>query len=102
MPVVSLQNFFSWAAQVSILALLGAVLPVVFRIDHPRSHLAYCYALLVTCIALPLVQPWQHPLVSASSAQLADPPREVTNENSAAFDRAAARAVVSWNRVVGW
>src|SRR5216117_3224778 len=52
MPVISLQNFFSWAAQVSILALLGAVLPVVFRIDHPRSHLAYCYALLVTCIVI--------------------------------------------------
>ena len=100
MPVISLQNFFSWAAQVSILALLGAVLPVVFRIDHPRSHLAYCYALLVTCIVLPLVQPSQHPLVSAVTAQLAQPPREFTNENSAGFDGAAARAVVS--RVVAW
>src|SRR5437867_2457292 len=102
MPVISLQNFFSWAAQVSILALLGAFLPVVFRIDHPRSHLAYCYALLVACIVLPLAQPWQHPLVSASTAQLSQLPLEFRNENSAAFEGAAARAVVSWNRVVGW
>ena len=61
MPAFSFDNFLSWFVQVSAVASVGALLPKIFRIRHPRSHLVYCYALLVACVGLPLLQPWVDP-----------------------------------------
>jgi TonB family protein len=67
-PSLSFENFLSWFVQVSAVACAGAVLPKVFRIRHPRSHLVYCYALVVACLALPLLQPWVNPNSNGSQA----------------------------------
>src|SRR5882672_2513289 len=96
-PELSLQNFLSWAAQVSAFALVGAVLPSIFRIHHPRSHLAWCYALLLSSIVLPLIQPWHNPVVPSATAsypELAD--------TALIHSTRTDRAVISGNRVVGW
>src|SRR5687767_601787 len=61
---LSLQNFFAWTIQISVIVLTGALLPWIFGIRHPRSHLLYCQFLLLTCIAIPFVQPWEPPAVS--------------------------------------
>jgi len=71
MSSVLLQNFLSWAVQVFIIGSLGTLLPTIFRIRHPRSLLAYCYVVLAMCIVLPIVQPWQHPVIP--SAEVAAP-----------------------------
>ena len=34
--MLSLENVLAWAAQVSVLIGMGAILPAVFRIRHPR------------------------------------------------------------------
>ena len=58
-------NVTSWAVQVVIVAFIAALLPVLLRIRHARSRLAYCHIVLAVCAALPIVQPWQHSLVFA-------------------------------------
>jgi len=67
-PALSLENFLSWFVQVSAVACVGAVLPKIFRIRHPRSHLVYCYALVVACLGLPLLQPWVDPQLNGLQA----------------------------------
>jgi TonB family protein len=98
MPMLSLQNFFSWAAQVSVLALTGALLPAIFRIGHPRSHLVYCYVLLLACIALPLIQPWQHPVASDSIR----PNTALPDVQKAAKNTAGPGVARHWEPIVGW
>ncbi len=98
MPVLSLQNFLSWAAQVSVLALIGGVLPAIFRIRHPRSHLAYCYALLLACIVLPLIQPWQHPFVPSATGSYP----ELPDVAKVTPGKPAVGAALPWRGIVGW
>jgi hypothetical protein len=50
-------NLHSWAMQVSVIASIGAVLPLVLHMRHPQSQLAYCHPLLTACLVLPVVQP---------------------------------------------
>ncbi|HYR87192.1 MAG TPA: M56 family metallopeptidase [Terriglobia bacterium] len=98
MPELSLQNFLSWALQVSVIALTGAVLPAIFRIHHPRSHLAWCYVLLLASIMLPLIQPWHQPAASGATAshpEPADTPHVIHSTSSPG-------AAIQWRPFVGW
>ncbi len=97
-PELSLQNFLSWAAQVSAFALVGAVLPSIFRIHHPRSHLAWCYALLLAALVLPLIQPWHYPVVSSATP----PHPEPADSANVAHSTPAGRAAIPWSLIVGW
>jgi beta-lactamase regulating signal transducer with metallopeptidase domain len=63
-----LENLPSWMAQTLVLAAIGAALPKIFRIQHPRTQLLYGHALLAACLLLPLLQPWRHPAVAARRA----------------------------------
>ena len=97
-PVLSLENFLSWVAQVSVLALAGVILPAIFRIRHPRSQLAYCYGLLLACLVLPLIQPWQHPVVSGANGshpELLDMAQVVQSTRSASN-------ALEWKGMMGW
>ena len=69
---ISLDNLTLWALQAVLVASVGAILPLVLRIRHPRSLLAYYRAVLLLCFALPMIQPWQDSLavVAPSSLQL--------------------------------
>src|SRR5215831_1283677 len=67
-PALSLQNFGAWAAQVAVILSIGMACPKVFRIHHPQSQLVYCYILLIVCITLPFVQPWQSAMPSAGAS----------------------------------
>src|SRR4051812_10184923 len=60
-------NLESWIAQVFVIATLGALLPVLFRIRHPRTQLAYTHLVLAVCVFLPLLQPWTHAIFSPDS-----------------------------------
>src|SRR4029453_395232 len=63
MAALSLQNLMAWATQVCVIATLGALLPLLFRLRHPRSQLIYCHAILILALVLPIIQPWDHPPV---------------------------------------
>jgi hypothetical protein len=59
-------NLISWSVQISLVAALGAALPLLFRIRHPKTQLAFLHFVLAICILLPFVEPWQHPLLVAN------------------------------------
>src|SRR5436190_2971147 len=65
---LSPDNMLSWLVQVSVIATGGALLPALLRIRHPKSQLAYYHAILLLCLAFPLIQPLQHPLVVVTSS----------------------------------
>jgi TonB family protein len=67
-PALTLQNFLSWFMQVLAVACTGTVLPKIFKVRDPRSHLAYCYVLVIACVGLPLMQPWSTPNSSNAEA----------------------------------
>jgi beta-lactamase regulating signal transducer with metallopeptidase domain len=56
-------NLIPWMAQTTLLAAVGAVLPLLFRLRHPRTQIAYAHAVLAACLLLPLLQPWHHRVV---------------------------------------
>src|SRR6187200_2821509 len=53
-----LDNLASWTAQVFIVSSLGALLPLILRLRHPRTQLLYSHLILAACVVLPVVQPW--------------------------------------------
>jgi len=59
-------NLISWWIQVSVIAVFGVALPYLFRIRHSRTQLVFYHLILVVCVLLPLIEPWQHPLLVAS------------------------------------
>ena len=52
-------NFLAYAAQVTIIVVLCAGLPRLLRLRSPAVQYVFWRALLVVCLALPIVQPWQ-------------------------------------------
>jgi len=84
----STHNLISWLIQVSVIASLGVALPLLFRLRHPKTQLAYCHMLLVVCIILPLIEPWRHPLLILAGGTV----------------QTAARiqSGFSWPALVGW
>jgi TonB family protein len=57
----TLANFAAWSVQAGVLALAAAVLSHVLRIDAPAVRYAWWRTVLLICLALPLIQPWQPP-----------------------------------------
>ena len=58
---LSLGNVWAWALQVAALAGAGMLLPWLLRMTSPRARLLHLRALLLVCLALPLLQPWVTP-----------------------------------------
>jgi hypothetical protein len=42
-------NLIAWMAQTTLLAAAGAALPLLFRLRHPRTQLAYGHAVVAAC-----------------------------------------------------
>jgi beta-lactamase regulating signal transducer with metallopeptidase domain len=64
----STSNLLAWMEQAFVLASLGSLLLLAFRIRHPWTKLAYCHGLLVVCLLLPWIQPWRHPQATPAEA----------------------------------
>jgi beta-lactamase regulating signal transducer with metallopeptidase domain len=69
----TLENIVSWVVQVSVIATLAVLLPMVLRIRHPKSQLTYYHVVLMLCFALPFIQPWRSKLILVTRSQVADP-----------------------------
>jgi TonB family protein len=54
-----LSNLLAYCFQVAVLAGMGAVLPFLLKLRHPRLLLAYWRIVLVICLLLPAIQPWR-------------------------------------------
>jgi len=116
---VSLPNLIAWMEQIFVIATLGWLLPVLFRIRHPRTQLAWCHLVLVVCAVLPFAEPWQHPVihrttVSAPEINLAGtgggsnqtapvkPPAPTAVQPAIAPIRGGVALQLSWNQIVLW
>ena len=83
-------NLLPWFVQICSLSLIGTLLPMALRIRHPRTQLAYGYALLLVCLLLPVLQPWRAPS-SITSA----PPSAHTAAASINVDSSASASSTS-------
>jgi beta-lactamase regulating signal transducer with metallopeptidase domain len=67
-----LANLLPWIEQITVVALVAALLPALFQLRHPRTQLAYCHLMLVVCLLLPFLQPWRHPVLMTSGDSTPD------------------------------
>jgi TonB family protein len=71
-----LANILSFGVQVSVIVAAAAVLARALRLDNPRALLAYWRTLLLACLLLPVLQPWNTvvppPLTTASAEIIED------------------------------
>src|SRR3569833_4543777 len=58
---MTLNNLLAWWLLVAIVAGAGALLPLAFRLRQARTRLWYWHAMLIACLAIPLVEPWARP-----------------------------------------
>jgi len=65
---MSLANLFQWSAQIVLVALAGALVMRLMRIDVPILRHAFWRVLLVAGLALPIVQPWSTPTAGQDAA----------------------------------
>ena len=72
---LSLGNVWAWALQVAALAGAGVLLPSLLRMTAPGARLTFFRALLLCCLALPLVQPWVPRPVAPAPASAASAAR---------------------------
>src|SRR5262245_31036936 len=79
-----------------VIGSVGALLPLVFRIRHPRSQLVYCHLLLIVCLVLPVIEPWQHPVIFNSSAQ------SNTAVVAAMNTATPIDETIRWRQIIGW
>jgi len=86
---ISAANLLSWMAQALVVASVGSILPVVFRIRHPRTQLLYSHALLLACLLLPIGEAWHPATPIGAPAAKGQPPE------SAALSESAANGVVT-------
>lgn len=95
-----LNNLLSWSAQVFVIASVGAILPLIFRIRHPKSHLAYCHVLLIASLLLPMIQPWQHPIMLN---EIGDSRLESLAASSVIRNaQGGERSILQWDRLLLW
>jgi TonB family protein len=65
-PPLWFANLLAYCLQVLVLVSAATALPALFRLRAPRVLLAYWQGMLLTCLILPLLQPWKS-LATASS-----------------------------------
>ena len=90
-----LDNLLPWVAQVSVISLLGTVLPLLFGVRHPRAQLTYGYGVLAVCLLLPLLQPWQPPPTLSTTRATLDAAPTVSASTPAGATPAPATSNVS-------
>lgn len=63
-----LHNLAAYALQITLLVMVGGLLPLAFRLRIPGARLAYWQSLLAACLLLPFVQPWTRAAAGSSGA----------------------------------
>ena len=66
MAANAIENFARWNLQIALLAIVAMVLVRLLRIHAPVLRHAFWRAILVTCLALPLLQPWRSTMLTGS------------------------------------
>jgi bla regulator protein blaR1 len=101
MPSFSLPNLVAFVAQVALIVSAGGLFAWGFGLRAPRVVLAYWQALLLACVLLPVVQPWQETFRAADPA-LATTPAVLSETSVASFESATASATPSSRSIAFW
>src|SRR5258708_5014759 len=59
MPILSVSNLLGWSLQVALLVAAAALASRLMPVDSAAVRHAWWRAVLVVCLALPMVQPWR-------------------------------------------
>ncbi len=59
MDAATLSNVLSWSLQVAAITAVAALLPRLLHVDAPAIRHGWWRAVLLSCLVLPFVQPWQ-------------------------------------------
>ena len=62
-----LENLGRWNLQIALLTVVAAVIIQLLRVNAPVVRHAFWRLVLVTCLVLPLVQPWRSPALDAGA-----------------------------------
>ncbi|MBI3697261.1 MAG: TonB family protein [Acidobacteria bacterium] len=62
-----LHNLAAWCLQITLLVLVGALLPLCLRLRAARARLACWQLLLAGCLLLPALQPWEPPALTSTA-----------------------------------
>jgi TonB family protein len=65
--MIAAANLLAYCAQITLLILLCAGLPRLIRLSSPVTQHAFWRLLLVTCLALPVLQPWRTQFASLTA-----------------------------------
>ena len=66
-----LDNLWAFSLQIAGLVALGAIIPLLFRLEAPRIVHTYWRVVLLVCLLTPLLQPWVEPELSVSPVAFA-------------------------------
>src|SRR5215471_13959777 len=94
----SFENLWAWMLQILLFGSVAAVLPLLLRLRHPRTQLAYCHLALLTCLALPWLQNWRHPIIVNDAYGL--PPSRIAA--IAPVVPHPAPTSIPWQRIAVW
>ena len=61
-----LTDLLNYSAQIAVVITAGSLAPVLLRLGRPDAMLVYRQLLLVSCLLLPLLQPWKRPVIASS------------------------------------
>jgi hypothetical protein len=59
-------NLLTWSLQILLLVATAAVAAVLLRVHIPSARLFYWQVVLVACLALPLVRPWEQEMITGT------------------------------------
>jgi beta-lactamase regulating signal transducer with metallopeptidase domain len=108
MTETALWNLGAWSVQVALLTLAAGVLARIIPIDSPTARYAWWRAVLVVALALPVIQPWQPPVmlpVEVVQTEVPNVPSTLETIVSAAAVTpplvAAGGAAPGWPAIIG-
>ena len=100
---LSLPNLVAFVAQVAVIVSAGGLLAWVFGLRAPRVVLAYWQALLLACLLLPVIQPWEETFrtvepvtVTGTSVVLMKPSAAATESSAASVTPPSSRSIAFW------
>ncbi len=90
-----LENLAQWNLQIALVAIAAAVVMHVLRIDAPVIRHAFWRIVLVTCLALPVLQPWRSSAIDPSVGRMEELDAELPTGLGAASTLSASSAVLA-------
>ena len=72
-------NLAAWSLQAGLVAIAAAALARLVKMDAPGARYVWWRAVLIACLALPVIQPWQAPAASSTDKVVLDQPTLPSN-----------------------